>query len=57
MSTPKTSFSNHYLLESELSPKLNAAMSTEELPSNESNSSEVRMNLVIPVIKCLSVDL
>lgn len=34
MSTPKTSITNHYLLESELSPKVNIAMSTEEIPAN-----------------------
>ena len=34
MSTPKTSIANHYLLESELSPKVNIAMSTEEIPAN-----------------------
>lgn len=38
MSSPRTSFTNHFLLEAELSPKVNIAMSTEELP--EDNSSE-----------------
>lgn len=44
MSTPKTSITNHYLLESELSPKVNIAMSTEEIPANgnEYNSEQVR---------------
>lgn len=40
MSTPKTSVTNHYLLESELSPKVNIAMSTEEIPADDSNSGE-----------------
>jgi len=42
MSTPKTSFASHYLLESELSPKVNIAMSTEELPGNGNYYDEVR---------------
>lgn len=42
MSVPMaSSFTNHILLESELSPKVNVAMSTEELPPNDS-SGEVR---------------
>lgn len=40
MSTPKISFSSHYLLESELSPKVNIAMSTEELPDNDNYTGE-----------------
>lgn len=46
MSTPKVSFTNHHLLEAELSPKVNIAMSTEELPDNGSDNytGEVRMN-------------
>ncbi|KAJ7337229.1 RasGEF [Desmophyllum pertusum] len=42
MSTPKPSgFANHYLLESELSPKVNIAMSsTEDLPGDVSYSGE-----------------
>lgn len=44
MSTTKTSFTNHYLLESELSPKVNAAMSTEEFPADKSDCGEVRWN-------------
>lgn len=44
MSTSKTSFTNHYLLEPELSPKVNAAMSTEEFPADKSDSGEVRWN-------------
>ena len=43
MSSPRTSFTNHFLLEAELSPKVNIAMSTEELP--EDNSSEVSRKL------------
>lgn len=38
MSTPKVSFTNHHLLEAELSPKVNIAMSTEELPDNGSDN-------------------
>ena len=45
MSTPKTSVANHYLLESELSPKVNIAMSTEEIPADDSNSGEVGRKL------------
>lgn len=41
MSTPKASFTNHFLLEAELSPKVNIAMSTEEL--HEGNSCEVSL--------------
>lgn len=38
MSVPMaSSFTNHILLESELSPKVNVAMSTEELPPNDSS--------------------
>ena len=46
MSTPKVSFTNHHLLEVELSPKVNIAMSTEELPDNGSDNytGEVRMD-------------
>ena len=46
MSTPKVSFTNHHLLEAELSPKVNIAMSTEELPDNGSDNytGEVRMD-------------
>lgn len=40
MSTPKTSFTSHYLLEPELSPKVNIAMSTEELPGNGNYCNE-----------------
>ncbi|XP_078358029.1 ras-specific guanine nucleotide-releasing factor RalGPS2-like [Oculina patagonica] len=36
MLTSKTSYANHYLLETELSPNVNIAMSTEELPENGS---------------------
>ena len=45
MLTSKASNANHYLLESELSPKVNIAMSTEELPGNGSFYDEVRMKL------------
>ena len=47
MLASKTSVTNHYLLEPELSPKVNIAMSTEELPENNgSYYGEVRMKLV-----------
>ena len=45
MSTPKISFGNHQLLESELSPKVNIAVSTEELPGNDYYTGEVRIKL------------
>ena len=50
MSTPKPSgFANHYLLESELSPKVNIAMSSiEDLPGDVSYSGEVRIKLATP---------
>ncbi|XP_067017239.1 ras-specific guanine nucleotide-releasing factor RalGPS2-like [Acropora muricata] len=41
MSTPKASFTNHCLLKAEMSPKINIAMSTEELhEGNSCGSSE-----------------
>lgn len=41
MSTPKASFTNHCLLKAEMSPKVNIAMSTEELhEGNSCGSSE-----------------
>ena len=45
MSTPKASFTNHCLLKAEMSPKVNIAMSTEELHEDNSCGVSLENNL------------